>query len=70
MRVDSAHYSTAEQGQSVQREEQCERALWEKSATQRKFDPLGVNVRVQTSNVETQFIVVDTKVPNDLFAQT
>ncbi|KAM7282574.1 hypothetical protein ISCGN_002720 [Ixodes scapularis] len=67
-RVDSTYYSTAEQAQRAERSEQSKRVLSEKSATQRKFDLLEVNGSCQTSDAGTQFVIVDMKVLNDLFA--
>lgn len=61
VRVDTAYYSTAEQAQRVARSDECKRALSEKSATQRKFDLLGVTTGGQTRDAGTQFIVVDMK---------
>ncbi|KAM7288958.1 putative poly [ADP-ribose] polymerase, partial [Ixodes scapularis] len=69
VRVDTAYYSTAEQAQRVARSDECKGALSEKSATQRKFDLLGVTTGGQTRDAGTQFIVVDMKALNDLFAQ-
>ncbi|KAH7961399.1 hypothetical protein HPB52_008801 [Rhipicephalus sanguineus] len=43
LRVDAAYYSTAEQAQRVERSAQTKTVLSGKSATQRKFDLLGVN---------------------------
>ncbi|KAM7293084.1 hypothetical protein ISCGN_026214 [Ixodes scapularis] len=68
-RVGTAYYSTAEQAQRVAQSDECKRALSEKSATQRKFDLLGVTTGGQTRDAGTQFIVVDMKAFNDLFAQ-
>ncbi|KAM7311432.1 hypothetical protein ISCGN_008339 [Ixodes scapularis] len=69
VRVDTAYYSTAEQAQRVARSDECKRALSEKSATQRKFGLLGVTTGGQTRDAGTQFILVDMKALNDLFAQ-
>ncbi|KAG0421078.1 hypothetical protein HPB47_003020 [Ixodes persulcatus] len=67
-RVDSTYYSTAEQAQRAERSEQCKHVLSGKSATQRKFDLLEVNGSCLTSDAGTQFVIVDMKVLNDLFA--
>ncbi|CAN7946066.1 unnamed protein product [Ixodes pacificus] len=67
-RVDSTYYSTAEQAQRAERSEQSKHVLSGKSATQRKFDLLEVNGSCQTSDAGTQFVIVDMKVLNDLFA--
>ncbi|KAG0416132.1 hypothetical protein HPB47_006695 [Ixodes persulcatus] len=66
--VDSTYYSTAEQAQRAERSEQCKHVLSGKSATQWKFDLLEVNGSCLTSDAGTQFVIVDMKVLNDLFA--
>ncbi|KAH7944533.1 hypothetical protein HPB52_021350 [Rhipicephalus sanguineus] len=48
LRVDAAYYSTAEQAQRVERSAQTKTVLSGKSATQRKFDLLGVSAECQT----------------------
>ncbi|KAH7936227.1 hypothetical protein HPB52_020169 [Rhipicephalus sanguineus] len=47
LRVDAAYYSTAEQAQRVERSAQTKTVLSGKSATQRKFDLLGVSAECQ-----------------------
>lgn len=68
-RVDTAFYSATMQQQRVDKSQQCKQALSEKSATQRKFDLLGVNEGSQASDAGTDFVIVDMKVLNDFFAQ-
>ncbi|KAH7984846.1 hypothetical protein HPB52_024496 [Rhipicephalus sanguineus] len=48
LRVDAACYSTTEQAQRVERSAQTKTVLSGKSATQRKFDLLGVSAECQT----------------------
>ncbi|KAH7984113.1 hypothetical protein HPB52_017144 [Rhipicephalus sanguineus] len=50
LRVDAAYYSTAEQAQRVERSAQTKTVLSGKSATQRKFDLLGVSAECQTGD--------------------
>ncbi|KAH7943339.1 hypothetical protein HPB52_006960 [Rhipicephalus sanguineus] len=50
LRVDAAYYSTAEQAQRVERSTQTKTVLSGKSATQRKFDLLGVSAECQTAS--------------------
>ncbi|KAH7935203.1 hypothetical protein HPB52_004791 [Rhipicephalus sanguineus] len=53
LRVDAAYYSTAEQAQRVERSAQTKTVLSGKSATQRKFDLLGVSAECQTAGLFT-----------------
>ncbi|KAH7972451.1 hypothetical protein HPB52_012439 [Rhipicephalus sanguineus] len=69
LRVDAAYYSTAEQAQRVERSAQTKTVLSGKSATQRKFDLLGVSAECQTGDAGTDFLLVDMKVLNNFFAQ-
>ncbi|KAH7961273.1 hypothetical protein HPB52_006403 [Rhipicephalus sanguineus] len=69
LRVDAAYYSTAEQAQRVERSAQTKTVLSGKSATQRKFDVLGVSAECQTGDAGTDFLLVDMKVLNNFFAQ-
>lgn len=55
LRVDAAYYSTAEQAQRVERSAQTKTVLSGKSATQRKFDLLGVSAECQTGDAGTNF---------------
>ncbi|KAG0425075.1 hypothetical protein HPB47_027735 [Ixodes persulcatus] len=49
--------------------EQCKRTSSKKSATQRRFNLLGINAGGQVRDAGTQFIAVDMNVLTDLFAQ-
>lgn len=69
LRVDAVYYSSTEQAQRVERSAQAKSVLSEKSATQRKFDLLGVSADYQTADAGTQFVIVDLKVLNNFFAQ-
>ncbi|KAH7969948.1 hypothetical protein HPB52_023004 [Rhipicephalus sanguineus] len=51
LRVDAAYYSTAKQAQRVERSAQTKTVLSGKSATQRKFDLLGVSAERQTGSL-------------------
>ncbi|KAH7985614.1 hypothetical protein HPB52_025516 [Rhipicephalus sanguineus] len=55
LRFDAAYYSTAEQAQRVERSAQTKTVLSGKSATQRKFDLLGVSAECQTGDAGTDF---------------
>lgn len=68
VRVDTVYLSRAEQAQRAEKSNQSKRALSEKSATQRKFDLLGVSAGCQTTDAGTQFVLVDMSVLNQLFA--
>ncbi|KAH7947155.1 hypothetical protein HPB52_007759 [Rhipicephalus sanguineus] len=57
LRVDAAYYSTAEQAQRVERSAQTKTVLSGKSATQRKFDLLGVSAECQTGDAGTDFLL-------------
>ncbi|KAH7976442.1 hypothetical protein HPB52_014254 [Rhipicephalus sanguineus] len=69
LRVDAAYYSTAEQAQRVERSAQTKTVLSGKSATQRKFDLLGVSAECQTGDAGTDFLLVNMKYFNNFFAQ-
>ncbi|KAK8761307.1 hypothetical protein V5799_027429 [Amblyomma americanum] len=69
VRVDAVYYSATEQAQLVERSAHTMSALSEKSATQRKFELLGVSAECQTGDAGTKFVIVDMKALNNFFAQ-